>query len=392
MPETDPDRLLALLRDPNVESAEIAAAADVPRPEAGRAARLVTTIARAQPEEVASLPAPLAAAVMRAATAAGRVDLVAALAVRPEKEVAKEAKRLLHHLKVRGVAVPEPARPPAPVPAPAPAEPPPPAFASTVDGLGERAVWLPRNLPGRGVEVAQAVLSDERGLLELQVGVLGRKEWRAFVKGLLDRGATMGVGELPRERAHGLIAWARALNAGAGTKVPDGADQWLGQLGPAPAVPPPGQDLPALDEAAEAAALEGSAALHQLPLLRGWMAEEVYLREVARQLDRPEAAATEGSPEQRRDRQAALVRAAVDGYFTPARRERLAGRLLDVAEHLARAGAPAESAAAAAVARALAAGRPAAAIPFAALLVEKAFPADAAPAGAAGAPAAGPAP
>ncbi len=31
MPEIDPDRLLSLLRDPNVESAEIAAAAGVPR-------------------------------------------------------------------------------------------------------------------------------------------------------------------------------------------------------------------------------------------------------------------------------------------------------------------------------------------------------------------------
>ncbi len=375
MPETDPDRLLALLRDPNVESAEIAAAADVPRPEAGRAARLVTTIARCPPEEVATLPPALAAAVMRAACGAGRLDLLAALAARPEKEVAKEAKRQLHLLKVRGVAVPELARPAAAAPPPAPAEPPPAAYASTLDGLGERAVWLPRNVPGRGVEVAQAVISDERGLLELQVGVLGRKEWRTFVKGLLERGATMGVAELPREQAHALIAAARAQNGAAGTKVPDGADQWLGQLGPAPALAPPEAGLPALGEAEEAEALAGSAALFQLPLLKGWLAEEAYLREVARRLDAAGPAAGPADEAQRTSL-AAVVDEAVDAYFTPARRARLAARLLDVAGHLSRSGAAPQAASAAAVARALAAGRPVGGIPFADQLVRRAFPAE----------------
>ncbi len=377
MSELDPDRLLALLRDPNVESAEIAAETGVERQAVGRAARLVTTIARVQAEDVATLPAALAVAVLRAAAGAGRLDLVAALSASTDKEVAKEAKRQLHLLKVRGVAVPEAPRPPALTPAPAPAEPPPAAYASTLDGLGERAVWLPRNLPGRGVEVAQAVASDERGLLELQFGALGRKEWRAFVKGLLARGAEMGVAELPRERAHAIIAAARALNGAAGTRVPDGADHWLAQLGPAPALHPPGADLPPIGDEEDAAALARSAALHDLPLLKGWLAEEPFLREVAKALDEAEASPLALDADQKRERLSGVMRAAVDGYFTPARRERLSGRLLDVAEHLWRTGAAEPARAAAAAARALAAGAPAAAIPFAARLVEKAFPLDA---------------
>src|SRR5512138_3741870 len=119
MASLDTDRLLAMLRDPNVESREIAEAAAVPREEAGRASRLLLGIARAKPEEVASLPAPLAAALARAALVAGRGDLLAALAVHPGKEVAKEAKRGLHVLKTRGVVVPEPPRPAAAAPAPA---------------------------------------------------------------------------------------------------------------------------------------------------------------------------------------------------------------------------------------------------------------------------------
>jgi formiminotetrahydrofolate cyclodeaminase len=382
MPETDPDRLLALLRDPNVASAEIAAAAGVTREDAGRAARLITTMARVQAEEAATLPAPLAAAVLRAAVAAGRVDLAVALAARPEKELSKDAKRLLHHLRARGVAVPELPRPAAPAPAPALAEPPPACYASTLDGSGERAVWLPRSLPGRGIEVAQAVLSDERGIVELQLGTLGRKEWRAFVKGLLQRGAEMGVAEIERERAHALVAAARSLNGPSGTRLPDGADLWLTQLGPAPALPRPGAGLPALLPEEEAAALAGSAALHALPLLRGWLADPAFLREAARRLDESAASPLELTPEQRLERQRALLQASAEAYLTPERRARLADRLLDVAEHLGRSGQAEPSRAAAAAGRALAAGRPAAEIPFALGLVEKAFPRGPAPAGA----------
>lgn len=372
MPEIDAERLLALLRDPNVESAEVAAAADVPREAVGRAARLVTTIGRVQAEEVATLPAPLAGAVLRAAAAAGRLDLLAGVAAGAAKEAAKEAKRLLHHLRSRGVAVPEPARAPAPPPAAA-VETAPAAYASALDGQGERAVWLTRHLQGRGVEVAQAVVSDERGLLELQVGVLGRKEWRAFERGLLERGAAMGVAEVPRARAHALVAAARARNGEAGTRIPDGADHWLAQLGPAPALAPAGEALPPLGDDAGAAALARSGALHDLPLLQGWLAEEPYLREVARTLDEAEASPLALDPDQRRARLQGIVQAAVDGYLTPARRERLAGRLLEVAEHLRHRGDAPSSEAAQAAALALRAGRPAAEIPFAARLVEKAF-------------------
>jgi len=375
MPETDPDQLLALLRDPNVASAEIAAAAGVAREEAGRAARLVTTVARVDPGEVATLPPALAAAVLRAASAAGRLDLLVALAARTDlKELAKEAKRLLHLLKIRGVAVPAPARPAAPSAKPLPQEPPPPAYATTPDGTGERAVWLARTIPGRGLEIAQAVVSDERGLVELRLGTLGRKEWRAFVKGLYERGASLGLEELDPGQAHALLAAARALNGPSGTRPPDGADHWLAQLGPAPAPAAPGATLPALDDEAERAALEGSASLRDQPLLRGWLADPPTLTAVARRLDEAAASPLELSAEQRRERRATLLSEAAEADLTPARRARLAARLLLVAEHLQRTGQEGPARAAAATARAVSAGRPAAEIPFALVLVEAAFP------------------
>jgi hypothetical protein len=376
MPTADPldtDQLLALLRDPRVESQEIAARAGVPREEAGRATRLLMVLPKAKPEEVATLPAPLAAALARAALAASRVDLLAALAGHAHKDVAKEAKRCLHLLRSRGVEVPEAPRPAPPAPAAQPAEPPPPAFASAPDGHGERAAWLPRTIPGRGIELGQAILSDERGLLALQVGLLGRKEWRAFARDIVARGAALGVTEVPRAQAHAWIAEARTVNERTGQRVPDGADLWLAQLGAAPAAPAPGAGLPPGTDEEERAAVASSAALHQLPLFRSWLAEEDFLRTVAARLDEVQVSPLYIDEQQRAAQLERVVADAAEEYLAPARRGRLAARLLAVADHLSAQGDPGNARAAAAVARALSAGQVAGSVPFARLLVEKAF-------------------
>lgn len=373
MPNLDPEELLALLRDPNVESQEIAARAGVPREEAGRAARLLMTLPRAKPEEVATLPGPLALALARAALSAGRVDLLGALAGHAEKDVGKEAKRGLHVLKTRGVAVPELARPAAPAPAPAPAEPSLAALASRLDGHGERAVWFPRAIPGRGIEVGQAVLSDERGLLSLQVGVVGRKEWRSFARGIMERGAAVGVTEVPRERVHAWVAEARRRNEQTGQRVPDGADLWLNGLGPAPAAPAPGAAAPVLEGDAERDALAASAALHELPGFRSWFADEDFLRRIAGKLDEVQVSPLYLDERQRDAQLDRVIADAVEEYLDPARRARLSARLLSAADGLVEAGDAASAARAAAAARALTSGTPGAAIPFARQLVEKAF-------------------
>jgi hypothetical protein len=385
-PETD--RLLEMLRDPSVESRDVAAAAGVPREEAARAARLILAMSRAEPQEVATLPAPLAVAACRAAMAAGRADVVAALAGHAGKEVSKEAKRALHIMKSRGVSVPEPPRPPAPAPA-APQDAPLASYATAVDGQGERAVWMARAIPGKGVEIAQAVLSDERGLLELQLGVLGRKEWRALAKGLVEKGAAMGVSEIDRGRAAALLAAARALNDRSGQRVPERADLWLAQLGPVPPLPDPAAAFPPLPPEEERDALAASGKLHDLALLKPWLADEAFLREVAAKLDEILVSPLYVDEAQRAAQLARAVSDAVERYFDAGRRAILSSRLLSVAEHLLHRGEPAHAAAAAAAARALAGVTPAAEIPFARLLVEKAFPPPPPPGDAPGPPEAG---
>jgi hypothetical protein len=376
MAELDLDALLALLRDPSSESRQIAEAAGSSREEAGRASRLAIGIGRARPEDAATLPGPLAGAVARAALGAQRVDLLLTLAAHPSKEAAKEAKRALHLLKARGLEVPEPPRAAA-LPAPLPGLPEPPlrAYASAIDGHGERAVWLPRILGGRGVEIAQAVLSDLRGLVELQIGLVGRREWRVFARGLLDRGQTLGVAELDAGLVVAMIASARALNERAGQHVPAGADAWIGQLGPVPTLPDASDAFPALPEEEEREAVAQSGRIHDLPLLRGWLADEALLRGVAATLDGIAVSPSFTGDAERAAEMARVISDALSSWFDAERTALFAARLFETAAHLDRAGDPSHARLAAAAARALRSGVPPHRIPAARLLLQKAFPA-----------------
>ncbi len=379
MPIDDPDRILALLRDPNVGSQEVAEQTGLPRAEAARAARLLVGLARAQPEEIATLPAPLAAALLKAAVTGARLDVLTALAASTDKVLSKEAKRALHLLRTRGVSVPEPARAAPPLPTPV-AEEVFPCYASSLDGQGERAIWIARNVPGRGVEVGQAVVSDLLGLVELQIGVLGRKEYRSFGKEIGERGEAMGVAEIDPGHARTVVAEARRRNDGSGRPVPAGADAWLARIGPGTPAPDPAASLPPLPEEQERAALAASAGLHGLPMLRGWLADEAALRALAARLDALAAETGKGDEAELARRTADAIAEALEAWLDPPCRQLLSGRLFTVGVHLLAMGSTDGAAQAAASARALAAGTPGRDIPFAREMVEKAFPSRGAPA------------
>jgi hypothetical protein len=373
MPIDDPDRILALLRDPNVGSQEVADQTGLPRSEAARAARLLVSLPKARPDEIATLPGPFSAALLRAAVAGEQIDLLSGLASSTEKSVAKEAKRALHVLRTRGVAVPELQRAPVPTPSLV-AEEVFPSYASTVDGQGERAIWIARNVPGRGVEVGQAVVSDVLGLLELQVGVLGRKEYRTFGKEIGERGQAMGVTELDPGHARAIVTEARRRNDGSGRAAPEGADAWLSRIGPGTPAPDPADLLPPLPDEEERRALAASGGLHALPMLRGWLADEGALRALAARLDEPATAAGSSGEAERAARVEGAIAEAVEAWLDAPCRQRLAARLLTVGVHLRSMGLVDQAAQAAAAARALAAGIPGRDIPFAREMVEKAFP------------------
>jgi hypothetical protein len=122
-------------------------------------------------------------------------------------------------------------------------------------------------------------------------------------------------------------------------------------------------------------------------MLRGWLADEEFLRSLALRLDEIAASPLYVDERQRAEQAARTIADAAESYLDEPRRQRLATRLLAVAAHLEALGDPAHARQAGAVARGLRAGLPSARVPFARMLVEKAFPGRAAPeAGAPGEP------
>ena len=184
----------------------------------------------------------------------------------------------------------------------------------------------------------------------------------------------MGVSEVDRAHAAALVRAARARNDASGTRVPESADPWLAQLGTGARLADPAERFPALSGDDEEAALAASDALLDLPLFRGWLPEEPFLRAVAARLDEISVSPLYVDEHQRAEQLRATVARAVDDHLDDRRRALLAGRLFTVAEHLERTGDAAHARATAAAARALRTGRPPAAIPFARALVERAFP------------------
>ena len=364
-----------MLRDPNQETGDIARAAGVTREEAGRAARIALSLGRAKAEELLALPPALALPLLDAALAAGRQDVLAAAAAHPQREIAKAGKRILYQLKLRGAPVPEVPRARPLSPPPPPAEPAPRSYASGIDSGGERIYWMARNVPGKGVEVVQATVDDERGIVELVIGWVGRKVYRGLGQELLGHGASMSVAEVDRERALAEVVAAAALNASTGAPLPEGASAWLARQGAVPAPPEPG--LPALPEEEERAALAASGALHRLPLLRGWLAHEEALRALANRLDEISVSSLYVDEAQRAAAASSAVEDALVAYLDDGRRRLWARRLGATAEHLLRLGDAEGARLAGAAARALAgagSGADAARIPFARLLVTKALP------------------
>jgi hypothetical protein len=188
----------------------------------------------------------------------------------------------------------------------------------------------------------------------------------------------MGIGEIDRGLAHWLVADARARNDRSQRRVPEGADLWLAQAGPAAPVPEaaPPQPLPDVEERE---ALAASGALHALPLFKSWLADEAFLRDLAAKLDEVSVSPLYVDERQRAEQLLRTISDSVDAYLDDRRRAALSRRLLAVAAHLAGRGDEPHARSAAAAGRALASGAPPRTVPFARLLVEKAFPGVAAP-------------
>ena len=331
------------------------------------------------------LPGELALAVLEAAVALRRPAAAELLSSSTDREVAKAARRALYRLRSAGVAVTERTRPPEP-PAPSPAAAGAEAldgFASLPDGTGQRALLLAQPVRG-GVEVVEALVSDELGLLSLSRAEMGRSAWRKLARSPeMER-----LLPLPFAEGRALVAEAVRCNLVSRTAFPPDSDVALRHLGIEAAteqLPP----LPAPEEGDAALAVE-SGALHQEPELAAWLPPEAELKRLALRVDEVRTSPLALSPEQQAEALRERVRSQAEEFFDAARRRLYARRLWTVAPALARRGAEHAAQVARATARRMFHGVPGLFPPFAehlfgkilALMARRPGPGGASPAGA----------
>ncbi len=311
------------------------------------------------------LPAELALAVLEAAVALRRAAPAEKLAMHPDREVAKAARRALYQLRSAGVQVAERGRAPEAPPPAAPAAPEAlQAFASLPDGTGQRALLIARPVRG-GVEVAEALVSDELGLLSISLAEMSRSAWRKLARTLeMERLLPLSAGD-----ARALLAEAVRRNLASHTPFPTDSDVALRHLGvevatgELPPLPPP--------EDSDAALTVESGALHREPELAGWLPPESELKRLALRVDELRTSPLALSPEQQAEALRERIRSQAEEFFDPPHRRLYARRLWTVAEALERRGAEHLARVARATARRLFHGSPGLFPPFAEQLFGK---------------------
>ena len=341
------EELLALLRDPSLkpssiaEEIECAGAAPCSHEALEKAREILGHIgndaisleAKSAAGSIGALPELLAGALLRAAADAGKQEVVREVALGTNKPLAKEAKRELQRLKQKGVSVAAIAPQGAPLVTAPTKEEAPPCYASSIDAYGERAVWYAR--AGRtGVDLAQVVISDLKGIIAADAIPLSRKSYREFLK-KLPRGSVVTCAEVAPEHARALIAEAEAHGARAGFSTPSGYTRALSMMGPVPAsFPDPVADLDFGPDGALPHQL-AAGALFTDPLFMAWVPEEDALRAYATKAEEIAASQLYADEAQRAQAAAEHTRASAEAYFNDARKSRYARRLREMAHLLA---------------------------------------------------------
>ncbi|WP_141332794.1 hypothetical protein, partial [Myxococcus sp. AB025B] len=205
-----------------------------------------------------------------------------------------------------------------------------PALASIITGRGERALVLGRAIRGGGIEVVQALLTDEHGVIQLQLGEKGRGAWRRVIKEGLEQGGTM---ELPVDEAAALLAEAAGLNLRTHTPFPEGLDVALRHFGVQPQLEPTTLPAPEPDDVRRSR--EGDL-LHETAEMAAWLPPEPVVKRLLAKLDEVVVSPLALSDVQRQDQLQSAVASVAQDFFSPDMARRYALRLWRMADFFER--------------------------------------------------------
>lgn len=262
-----------------------------------------------------------------------------------DKETRKAARRALYLLSQKQVLP----TPPAPVAAPAA----PPtqlavsqrAWGSTVDGAGNRMLFLTLpNADGGNLSLLQLLLGDEAGVKDFGLRRVSRRELEETIHRFAEQlESGMGLTELDADYARLLIEEAREINRRNRTQTPPGFLDLLPRIGTPQHdhVPPIYTLLSPDDVRADETIPEEPEALFALPWFEAWFLDA---EEMAPYLDViPERVSIQTEDEARRAAFDELYHEAIMDLMTPERRLLFARRLEETAYVLWQGGKQAEA-------------------------------------------------
>jgi len=260
---------------------------------------------------------------------AGRVLLELEAETLP-KPARKILRRVLHSLRSRGVAVPEPAPQTRVASLPPVDESIDEARVTGFDGRGGRLVSLATAHPGGGVRIFQIAIDDLRGVLDFEVLSAARRDVRRWLR---ESARGHGTVSLPPDSARALVARALAQHP-ASRALPRGFAEWRSRC----AEPPPEARTPGdlVREALQPAEDEPAACEHVSSWVRGgalgpWLPESSWLQGLAVRVSEASGGVLVVSDAARRGQIQQVIDAAAEELASGEFAARTAGRLEETA-------------------------------------------------------------
>jgi len=320
----------------------LAARCQLAEAEFARALAAARELARApDPRLVLELPAVFQEAFLHLAAAREDEDLLGdLLSMAREKQVIKEARRLLHHLRSRGVQIDlaEPAGESILQRPVAVDEPELDCYLSPPEADGTRFLWMARYTQG-GASVCQAAVNDTDGLREFNGGVVGRNAYRRMVKELIaDR--QLPLRTITYAEARQRLAQAVELSKKSGQALPEQYLKFSAELPAVEQVQLPDTRAafprPADEQLAELAARAGE--LFELEEFSAWAPGEEDIAALGKKFEEIESSTVIVTEAQRIEQIGRAIDKLVEQQVDGKRRDRLVERLFEMADFLAATG------------------------------------------------------
>jgi len=253
--------------------------------------------------------------------------------VTQDKKVRKMIKRSLYRLKSKGVVVEEVLSDKGrsilrPIPGEAKE-----GFASGIDFLGHRVLWLILPHPGRGFEVMHGVVSDREGMVDFSQEEMTRKGFRTFFKEVKEKNP-FPIVEIEPSYVAWLFAQAYRINLEKKGTPPQGylqAKSEIERIKKDYAKPLIYSVLPADDIAGDDRLLSKGGDLLKADVFSSWRIEEEHIRPYADEVQEAEESKIVLNPGQKEARFQGVYQRALTELFSGERRFLYQRRLEEMA-------------------------------------------------------------